>query len=355
MTSLERILAASERKKTDRPCSSLRCTPEAWESLRTYFSVSTNLEVMDILDIDLRWVGASFTGPEGKCAVPLGSEGYDFWGCRTRAVKNEFNTYYEFDYHPLQSAETVKDIDAHDWPSLDWWDYNSIRDQAEAHDSADKRAHMYFAGGVFETPWYMRGMETFFMDMYMNPEMVKAICTHVGDYYEARAWRAIEAAGDCIHMIGSGGDIGGQRGMLLAPDMWREHIKPHSARLISPFREKGFMTFYHSCGSMVPVIDDLIEVGLQFLDPIQITAEGMQPEPLASQFGDRLSFHGAVDEVELLPHATPSEVYQETIKLIDVLGKRNGFIVSPSHQVQGDTTPENIEAIFKAVKDYPNL
>ena len=115
------------------------------------------------------------------------------------------------------------------------------------------------------------------------------------------------------------------------------------------------MTFYHSCGSLVPVIDDLIEVGLQFLDPIQITAEGMQPEPLAKQFGDRLSFHGAVDEVELLPHATPSEVYEETIRLIDVLGRHNGFIVSPSHQVQGDTTPENIEAIFKAVKDYPKL
>jgi uroporphyrinogen decarboxylase len=355
MTSLERIKAASERKKTDRPCSSLRCTPESWESLRTYFSVSTNLEVMDILDIDLRWIGASFTGPKEKSAVPLGSEGYDFWGCRTRAVKNEFNTYYEFDYHPLNSAETVEDVHAHDWPSLEWWDYSSIRDQAEAHDSADKRAHMYFAGGVFETPWYMRGMEAFFMDMYINPDIVEAICTHVGEYYEARAWRAIEAAGDCIHMIGSGGDLGSQRGLMIAPDMWREHIKPHSARLISPFREKGFMTFYHSCGSLVPVIDDLIEVGLQFLDPIQITAEGMQPEPLAEQFGDRLSFHGAVDEVELLPHATPAEVYQETIRLIDVLGRRNGFIVSPSHQVQGDTTSENVEAIFKAVKDYPNL
>jgi uroporphyrinogen decarboxylase len=353
MTSLERVRAAAEHRKTDRPCSSLRCTPEAWVALRTYFGVETNLEVLDILDIDLRWIAAPFIGPLEKSAIPLGSEGTDFWGCHTRAVSNEYNTYFEFDYHPLQQAQTVQDIHEHDWPLLDWWDYGALIQQAQAHDTKQERAHIYFAGGTFETPWYIRGLETFLMDMYENPEIVAAICTHVGDYYEARALKAIAAAPSQIHMISSGGDIGCQRGMMLSPVMWREHIKPHSRRLIRPFREKGFMTFYHSCGSVVPVIDDLAEMGVQFLDPIQTNAQGMDPESLFAQFGQKISFHGAVDEVELLPHASPSEVYKETMRLIDILGKNNGFIVSPSHNVQGDTSAENIEAIFKAVRDYP--
>ena len=112
------------------------------------------------------------------------------------------------------------------------------------------------------------------------------------------------------------------------------------------------MTLYHSCGSLVPVIDDLIEVGLDFLDPIQVTAAGMTPEELSPRFGDRLSFHGAIDEVELLPHATPRQVYDETTRIIEILGRKGGYIVSPSHAVQGDTPPENVVAIFQAARDY---
>ena len=140
--------------------------------------------------------------------------------------------------------------------------------------------------------------------------------------------------------------------MMISPEIWRERIKPYTGRLISTFKEMGLMTFYHSCGSLVPVIDDLIEVGLDFLDPIQVTAAGMRPEELFPQFGDKLSFHGAIDEVELLPHATPDEVYKETTRIIDILGRNGGYIVSPSHQVQGDTPPENVVAIFEAAKDY---
>jgi uroporphyrinogen decarboxylase len=140
--------------------------------------------------------------------------------------------------------------------------------------------------------------------------------------------------------------------MMIHPDIWRKRIKPYTARLISTFKEMGLSTFYHSCGSLVPVIEDLIEVGLDILEPIQVTAKGMKPEELFPVFGDRLSFHGAIDEVELLPHATAEEVYDETTRIIDILGGNGGYIIAPSHQVQGDTSPENVVAIFKAAQDY---
>ena len=167
-----------------------------------------------------------------------------------------------------------------------------------------------------------------------------------------RGLRAIDAARGRIDVISSGGDVGSQRGMLLSPRVWRQHIKPYAARLITPFKQMGFKTFYHSCGSCVPVIPDLIEMGVDVLDPIQVTAAGMQPENLFRLFGDRLSFHGAIDETELLTHGTPKQVYRETTRTIDVLGRNGGYIVSPTHQVQGDSPVENVVALFDAARNY---
>jgi uroporphyrinogen decarboxylase len=351
MNSRERILAAAKRQPTDRPPTSLRCTPEAWDALRKHLNVETNNDVLDLLDIDLRWIPIPFCGPEERSAIPLHSVGTDMWGCHNRECKNEFNTYIEFDYHPLEKAQTIEDIENHDWPSLDWWDYSAIQDNIKTACSKEPRSCMFFAGGTFETPWYIRGMEKFMMDFYDSPEIINAICTRVGDYYLKRALRVIDAAAGDIDLIGSGGDIGGQNTMLLNPDLWREHIKPHSAKLISTFKDMGLTTFYHSCGAVTPVINDFIEMGLDILDPIQIGAKDMEPENLSTKFGDRLTFHGAIDEVNLLPHASADEVYNETKRIVEILGQNNGYIVSPSHMVQGDTPPENVVAIFKAVNE----
>ncbi len=352
MESRERVLAAAERRKTDRLPTSLRCTPEALTALKEHFQVSTKQEVYDALDIDLRWIYLPFKGPKERSAAPLGSEGTDFWGCYNTPVTNEFNTYYEITGHPLTDAESVADVDAHDWPSLDWWDYDAIPGIIDAELRAGQRAIMFFAGGAFETPWYIRGFERFLMDIYENPDIVTAICGKVESYYRERALRVLEAADGRIDIIGSGGDIGGETSMLLSPDKWRELIKPHSARLIQTFKDMGLKTFYHSDGAIQPVIDDFIEIGLDILDPIQVGAAGMTPEVLFPKFGDRISFHGAIDEVHLLPHATAREVYEETQRVMGILGGNGGYIVSPTHMVQGDTPVENIIAIFQAVREF---
>ncbi len=352
MNSRERVMAAFNRQPTDRPPTSLRCTPEVWEALKKHFDVQTREDVMDILDIDMRWVYLPYIGPKERSTPPMNGNGVDYWGTEWKEAKNEFNTYYDIHKPALGNAQTVEEINNYEWPSLDWWDYSSINKAIEAHSKKDERAVMFFAGGAFETPWYTRGFEKFLMDLYVAPEITDAICRKVTEYYKERAMRVIEAANGRIDIIGSGGDIGGEEGMMLSPELWRERIKPYSKQLISTFKQMGLGTFYHSCGSLVPVINDFIEVGLDVIEPIQVTAAGMQPEPLFEQFGDRISFHGAIDEVQLLPHATPEEVYLETQRIISILGKNHGFIVSPSHQVQGDTSVENILAIFEAARDY---
>ena len=352
MTSRERVRKTLNREKADRPASSLRCTEEVWTALKAHFNVSTNVDVLDKLDADLRWVYLSYCGPKERSASTLGEEGTDIWGNVMKGYKNDYNTYFEIVGHPLANCKSVDEILSYDWPSLDWWDYDKMRQTIKENKKTDDRSIMFFAGGAFETPWYMRGMEQFFVDLYENPEIVTAICSKVREYYFDRALRVLDATDGEVDIIGSGGDIGGQEHLMLSPAIWRELIKPHTAGLITPFKKMGLGTFYHSCGSVDAVIDDFVEVGLDLLDPIQVTAGGMQPENLFGKFGDRIGFHGAIDEVELLPHSTPKQVYDETTRIISILGGNGGYIVSPSHQVQGDTSVENILAIYNAVRDY---
>lgn len=354
MNSKERVLAAAGRKPTDRPPCGLRLTAEAADALQRYLGVATPNDVFDELDVDLRFVSIPFTGPKELSATPLMSEGTDFWGCRTKRVENDYGAYFEIDYHPLAHAETVSDVESHSWPSLDWWDYSAIGATIAESNRVEPRAILYWAGGAFETPWYIRGFESFLADLYVNPEIVEAICSRVAAFYQARAMRVIEAAGGGIDIIGSGGDLGTQRGMLIKPDIWREAIKPHASELVKPFKDLGLKTFYHSCGSIVPVIDGLIEIGVDILDPIQVSAEGMTPEQLFPAFGGRLTFHGAIDENELLRNGTPEQVYEQTMRTIKTLGANSGYIVAPTHMVQGDTPPENVVAIFRAVQDCRN-
>ncbi|TVR54348.1 MAG: hypothetical protein EA426_17055 [Spirochaetaceae bacterium] len=352
MNSRDRVIAAAERRKADRFPTSLRCTPEVLDGLRAHLNAPTKQDAYDALGIDVRWISLPFIGPKERSAAPLGSEGTDFWGCYNTKTVTAFNTYFEITHHPLANACTVRDVENHDWPSLDWWDYQAIPEIIERENRADRRAILFFAGGAFETPWYIRGFERFLTDLYDAPEIVHAICTRVEEYYRERALRVLEAGNGMIDIVGSGGDIGAETSMLVSPEKWRQLIKPYTAKLIRTFSSMGLKTFYHSDGAIQPVIEDFIEIGLDILDPIQVGAAGMTPEELFPRFGDRLTFHGAIDEVHLLPHATPDQVFDETTRVIRTLGENNGYIVSPTHQVQGDTPVENVVAIFEAVKAF---
>jgi uroporphyrinogen decarboxylase len=137
--------------------------------------------------------------------------------------------------------------------------------------------------------------------------------------------------------------------MMLSPQHWRTHIKPYSEQLIRRFKDMGYFTFYHSCGSIVPVIDDLIEMGLDVLDPVQISAAGMDPQILKTRFGDRLTFHGGVDEQTMLPVLSPPELEAAILGLIEVLGSGGGYIPCAAHALQPDTPVENILTLYRTI------
>ena len=353
MEPCERVLTAMNHQEPDRPPIDYQATPEVHAQLKKHLGMQDDEALRQFLGVDIRRVSPRYVGPKDTTgAAGVGAEGKDFLGIVWKPVKNQFGTYNEIAFHPLGHVTTVEEVENYAWPSVDWFDFSHLKEEIAQLNVDRRHAILYFAGGAFETPWYMRGMERFLMDLVECPEVAEAISRHAMEFYKARAMRAVEASDGQIDIIGSGGDIGTQRGMMLAPDLWRKHIKPYSEQLIRPFRDMGLKTFYHSCGSIVPVIEDLIEMGLDILSPIQPKAEGMNAEALKSRFGSRLTFHGGIDEQELLPRRTAEDVRNEVRRLIDILGQHGGYIVCAAHAIQPDTPVENILAMYEAAREH---
>ena len=153
-------------------------------------------------------------------------------------------------------------------------------------------------------------------------------------------------------MVETADDLAGQNGLLISPKMYRQFIKPCHAALNQAIREKtGAKILYHSCGAVMPLIDDLIEVGVQILNPIQPLPGYMNPEELQLRYGDQLIFHGGLDVQTLLPEGSLAEVQAHVHRYLDILGG-NGYIMAPTNSVQLGTPPENIVAAYEALKDY---
>jgi len=351
MEPYERVMSAIDHRQPDRAPIDYAATPEFHATLKRRLGIDDEELLLRRLGVDFRQVTERFVGPEDMAAARgVAATGKDWLGVVWKPVKYEFGTYNEIAYSPLATATTVREIKEYSWPNPDWFDFSHLPEQIARLNDKRRYAIMYFAGGAFETPWYMRGMTRFLMDLVECPDIAEAISHYAAQFYKKLAMRALDESGGRIDIVGSGGDIGTQRGMMLSPELWRRYIKPNSEQLIRPFKDMGLKTFYHSCGGLAPVIEDLIEMGLDVLDPVQPKAAGMDPEELKRRFGDRLTFHGAVDEQELLPHGSPRDVRREVERLIRVVGRDGGYIVCPAHAVQPDTPVENILALYETAK-----
>jgi len=353
MQPYERITCVVERRRPDRPAIDYIATPEAHRNLKQHTGIEDDEQLLQALGADIRRVAPRYVGPAHFCGESgIGGGGTDMWGIRWDPVEYALGTYNEIAVHPLAEAKTVQDVENYAWPKLDWLDFSHLKEDIKRINDKERYAILFFAGGAFETPWYMRGLTRFLMDLVECPDVAEAISRRAMEFNREKTLRAIEACGGLIDMVGSGGDIGTQRGMMISPELWRAHIKPYSRGLIRTFKDMGLMTYYHSCGSIRPVIEDFIEMGLDILDPIQPRAKDMDAESLSAAYGTRLSFHGGIDEQHLLPFGSVDDVRREVTRLADVLGRDGGYIVAPAHAIQSDTPAENMLAIYQTAQAH---
>jgi len=355
LNSWERVKLSIEHRETDRVPVNFRAVPEINDKLVDELQLAGSDELMDVLGIDCRTVAPRYVGPaDMDGGFGVGSTGRDFWGVVRRPVRNQFSAYQEIVHYPLAEMETVSEIENYNWPKVEWFDVSHIPDQIRQWDKNEKRWIVCFGGGAFESPWYMRSLDRFLVDLVERPELAEAIMRNVVDFYTGLTRKVYEACAGRLDMVITGGDIGTQRGMMLSPQLWRERVKPLSEQLIRTYASWGLKTFYHSCGAIRPVIGDFIEMSLDVLDPIQPLAEGMEPISIKRDFGDKLTLHGGLDVQELLPHRASQDVFDQTHRLIETMGVGGGYILAPAHAIQADTPIANVLAIYRAAGTLSN-
>jgi uroporphyrinogen decarboxylase len=201
----------------------------------------------------------------------------------------------------------------------------------------------------FEYCYMLRGVENWFTDLTANPEFAQALLRKVSQLQGAAAMRLLEEAGDTIDVIVTGDDLGSQNGPLLSPKMYRRLVKPFHAELLSAIRSRTkAKVFYHSDGDVYPLLEDLIEIGVDLLNPVQVSAREMgDTARLKWEFGKRLSFCGAIDTQTVLPYGTLQDVRSEVRRRISDLGPGGGYILAAVHCIQPDVPPENVVAMLE--------
>ncbi|MGE5647688.1 MAG: uroporphyrinogen decarboxylase family protein [Acidobacteriota bacterium] len=339
----ERVLLALDRKETDRVPVDFLATPEVWAALERYLGVSGHELVLQVLGADLRHPRQPYAGP----ALERFADGTwrDAWGVVRRMVPNEFGAYEEIARHPLAGDLDMRTLAEYPWPRPEWWDADALA-AAIPEDYAIALEEFGDPGGMFEIAWYLRGFEQFLADVMERPELACEIMRRVTDFYIGMLDRVMAACPGRIDLVWTSDDVAHQRGSLMSIRTWREAVAPHHERLNRRIHEHGARVMYHCCGAVRPFLPGLVEIGVDVLDVLQFSARGMDPAEIKQSFGGALCFHGGVDVQTTLPRGTPESVRAEVRARIDVLGKGGGYILSPAHNIQPDTPPANIVAMY---------
>ncbi len=217
--------------------------------------------------------------------------------------------------------------------------------------STDRAIVGLFGGNLFETPQMLYRMDNYLMYLGLYPEAVERLTAALCDIYLANLQKWLKAVGDSIDIVLFGDDLGGQNGPLISPDMYRRFYKPFHQRMWKRAKELADVKIMlHSCGCIEPFLDDLIEAGLDAVNPVQISCQGMDTAQLKTQYGDRLTFWGGgCDTHRVLTSGSPDEVRQHVAQQAEILAPGGGFVFQQVHNILANVPPENIVAMFEAI------
>jgi uroporphyrinogen decarboxylase len=317
-------------------------------------------DVKERLKVDVYGVNP---GPARTFTRPHWSEdGYDKirdeWGIEWW-MPQDGGFYYDMRVHPLANIGGVGDLARVQFPDpLDPGRYEGMAERA--NELMNKKQVAYILGrnapGIFEIAMWMRGFENFYADLLGDQPLAEALLDIVCEI-KMKYWaRALELVGKNVMIVSEADDLCGQYGPLIAPDLYRRLIKPRHARLFD-FIKKHAATdvkiFYHCCGSVASLIPDLIESGIDILNPVQVSAANMNTRELKRLYGKDIAFWGGgVDTQRVLPRGTPTEVRDEVRRRIEDLAPGGGYVFNTVHNIQADVPPENIMAMWEALQEF---
>jgi uroporphyrinogen decarboxylase len=308
--------------------------------------------VLERLDVDLRGIFLGRADDSAEALLPDGPDGSamhrDEFGVVRRCPPG--GHYFDVVASPLAGEITAKDIAAYRWPDpTDPGLTRGLRDKALAlRETTDYALVLHLTDIFVHTTQYLRGFEAWYMDLVLTPDLIGALMDAVLEIRLEVARRALEAVGDLVDVVSTADDVADQRGPQMSLQTYRRLIKPRHTRYLRQIREMTDATLlYHSCGSVVDLLPDFVDMGIQAINPVQVTARGMDPVALKAQWGAKLAFWGGVDTMHVLPHGAPADVRAETRRRMAEMGEGGGYIVAAVHNIQPDVSPENIVAMFE--------
>lgn len=263
--------------------------------------------------------------------------------------------YYEPVYHPLAEATTVAEIEAWEPPSISDLELEWLAAEARQLRASTDKAILGLTGvNLYERAQSARGWQRFMEDLAGQPVLAEALLRRLADCACDVLARYLDAVGEFIDIVQVGDDLGTQAGPQLSPRMYRRLVKPYQQQVWQFIKARsGLPVFLHCCGGVYPLIPDLIEAGVDILNPVQISAAGMDPARLKREFGRDLVFWGGgADTQHILPHATPGEVADHVRRQIDILAPGGGFVFNQVHNIQANVPPENIVAMFDTAFEH---
>ena len=343
MTSRERWLAVLNRQKPDRVPMDYWATGEATQKLLDYLGCDAQ-EMHRRLHLDVPLaVGGAYVGPPPK-------EGEDIFGLKRKPVNYGTGSYNEICNAPLEQYKSVDEIEAnYTWPSPDHWDYSNVADAVKGQE------HRPIKGGGSE-PFLLykllRGEEQAFVDLVENPEIVHYCLDKLFELAYQSTLRIFEAIPNTVVITYVAEDLGGQTGLMYSPAQIRQFLLPRMKRMMDLTKQHGSHVFFHSDGAVRDILPDMIETGIDVLNPVQWRCTGMEREGLKRDFGDKVIFHGAVDNQQTLPFGTLDDVQQEVQDNLRILGDGGGYVLAPCHNIQSVGPPENVVAMYEAGYEY---
>lgn len=370
MTHRERVLAAVAHRETDRVPLDLGSTLAstltigAHERLREHLGLPTNEvpsvfsrrsctvipdeAILDQFDVDLRPVllGAPENRPDRETGPSTFVDEWDVTWSQPEGGHfiNRGGPFADLD------EPTTADLDHYAWPEPDDpGRFRTLRGRARSvQESTDCAVVLNLGVGPVHQCQFLRGYAEWLEDLLLRPAFAEGLLERVADFWIAVSTHALRDAGESVDLVWFGDDIGTQKSTLMRPELYRQRIKPYHRRMVESVKPFGKPVIYHSCGAIYPLIPDLIDVGIDVLNPVQVSAKGMETERLKREYGSDLTFWGAIDSQGVLPQGSPEDVRQEVKRRIGDLSPGGGYVLAAAHNIQADVSPENVVAMFEA-------
>lgn len=373
LSSRERVTLALDHKEPDRVpidlgsiASTIR-TVEAYDRLKRHLGLAQDKkirqfadehiipdeEIIEALHVDTSYIRMNV--PKSWKRVRLGPHTVvDEWGVPWSKPPGAF--YTSPGSYPMKTAG-MEEIEKFPWPDPNESSrFEGLREKAKSlFERTDYAivADGVTGVGVFDMTWHLRGMENIFLDMIIHPDFTEALFQRLTDYYVAVYRNYLQAVGDYIQMVIYYEDLSGQEGPLMSPALYKKFIKPCHRRIFKVIKEHTAAKLcVHTCGSVYAFLDDYVDLGVDVLNPVQISAKDMDPLRLKQKYGSTLSFHGGIDTQNFLSRATPVQVREEVRRMIEILGPGGGYLFTSCHSIQPDVPPENIVALFSAAVEH---